>query len=151
MSSLMVNGIVAVRDKKPYIQLSTEKGMVCQLSMTEARQVANDILTMASRTEADAMIVKFFAKQEYPEGAANALLVEFRDFRHELDMQTPKRTETDEAPPEKWEGELRYYYICEDHGLHQCVEMAQGWTVPELRLCEKCKKPCVCHPGEPNA
>lgn len=93
MPDLMVNGLVAVRDKQPYIQLSTEKGLVCQLSMTEARQVANDILTMASRTEADAMLVKFFDKSEFPQGATEALLVEFRDFRHELDMQAAQRTE----------------------------------------------------------
>ena len=93
MADFWVNGVVAVRDGKPYIQLSNEKGMICQLSMTEARQVANDILLMASRTEADAMLVKFFTKMEYPQGAAGALLVEFRDFRHELDMEKAERTE----------------------------------------------------------
>ena len=37
---LWVNGIVAVRDNQPYIQLSNENGMLAQLSMSDARQFA---------------------------------------------------------------------------------------------------------------
>ena len=70
MSDIWVNGVVAVRDGNPYIQLSNEKGMIAQLSMSEARQIANDIVVMASRTEADAMIVKFFASKGLPSEAA---------------------------------------------------------------------------------
>jgi hypothetical protein len=88
-----VNGVVAVRDGLPYIQLSNEEGMIGQLSMSEARQVANDILVMASRTEADAMLIKFFKKSEFPDGAAEALMMDFRDFRHELDMDKATRPE----------------------------------------------------------
>jgi len=88
-----VNGIVAARNKKPYIQLSTEKGILVQLSMSEARQVAMDILQMAGRTEADAMVLKFFDRSEFPEEAAAALMQEFRDFRAELDKEIPKRAE----------------------------------------------------------
>lgn len=87
MPELMVNGIVSARDKKPYVQLSTENGMICQLSMAEARKVAMDIITMAYRTEADAMLVKFFDRSEFPEASVGALLVGFRDFRHALDME----------------------------------------------------------------
>lgn len=85
MSSFWVNGIVSQRDKQPYIQLSNEKGMICQMSMAQARNVAMDILQMCARTEADAMILKFFEKAEFPNNAAGALMVEFRDFRATLD------------------------------------------------------------------
>jgi hypothetical protein len=87
-----VNGVVAQRDEKPYVQLSNEKGMVAQFSISEARQVAMDILQMSARTEADAMILKFFKKAELPMGAAAALMAEFRDFRAELDAEEAERT-----------------------------------------------------------
>ena len=93
MASFWVNGIVAARDHKPYIQLSNEKGIICQLSMSETRQVAMDMLQMAARTEADAMIHKFFAKNEFPQDAANALMMDFRDFRAELDAEKAERSE----------------------------------------------------------
>lgn len=88
-----VNGVVAVRDKKPYVQLSNDKGMVAQFSMSEARQVAMDILQMSARTEADAMILKFFKKSDFPDAAAAALMQEFRDFRAALDQEVAERTE----------------------------------------------------------
>lgn len=91
-----VNGIVAQRNKQPYIQLSNEKGMIAQLTMGEARQIAHDILLMCSRTEADAMILKFFDRNDFPSGAASALMAEFREFRHELDME--KVTHRDDRP-----------------------------------------------------
>jgi hypothetical protein len=92
-SHFWVNGVVAVRDKKPYVQLSTEDGIVVQLSISDARQVAMNILQMAARTEADAMILKFFNKAEFPEGAAVALMSEFRDFRADLDREATERSE----------------------------------------------------------
>jgi len=85
MADFWVNGIVSQRDKQPYIQLSNEKGMIAQLTMSQARQIAMDILVMASRTEADAMILKFFSKMEFNPGAAGMLMQEFRDFRAQLD------------------------------------------------------------------
>jgi hypothetical protein len=88
-----VNGIVAVRDKRPYVQVSTENGIVAQFSMSEVRQVASDILQMSARTEADAMILKFFEKMDFPDGAAAALMQEFRDFRAELDSELAERSE----------------------------------------------------------
>ena len=48
---------------------------------------------MASRTEADAMIHKFFAKEEFPQDAANALMMAFRDYRAELDAEKAERSE----------------------------------------------------------
>lgn len=87
MGHFWVNGIVAARDKMPYVQISTEKGIVAQLSMAEARIIAMDILQMAARTEADAMVRKFFDRSEFPQGAADALVVSFREFRAELDEE----------------------------------------------------------------
>jgi len=40
---------------------------------------------MASRTEADAMILKFFSKMEFNPQAGAMLMQEFRDFRAQLD------------------------------------------------------------------
>jgi hypothetical protein len=91
MPDFWVNGIVAQRDKQPYIQLSNEKGMIAQLSMAQAQQIAMDMLIMAARTEADAMIHKFFSRKEFPEGASNALMQEFRDFRAQLDQEKLER------------------------------------------------------------
>lgn len=88
-----VNGIVAVRDGNPYIQLSNEKGMLGQLTMSQARQVAADILNMCARTEADAMIHKFFAKLDFPKEAGAAIMQEFRNFRFELDQDKAERSE----------------------------------------------------------
>lgn len=93
MANFWVNSIVAQRDGKPYIQLSNDKGMIGQFSMSEARQVANDILVMCSRGEADAMLVKFFKDTELPLAAVEALLQQFRDFRHTLDMEKAERTD----------------------------------------------------------
>jgi hypothetical protein len=80
-----VNGIVAARDKMPYIQLSNENGMIAQLSMAEAQQIARDILVMAARTEMDAMVLKFFSSANFPDGAGAQLMVELREFRARLD------------------------------------------------------------------
>jgi hypothetical protein len=83
---IFVNGIVAQRDGKPYIQLSTENGMVAQFSMNEARQVAMDMLVQASRVEMDAMFLSFLNKEvEAPAEAAVGLMQTFREFRAELD------------------------------------------------------------------
>lgn len=96
MSDFWVNGIVAVRDKMPYVQLANEKGMIAQLTIAETRQIAIDMLQMAARTEADAMVLKFFSKQEFPPQAGAALMMEFRDFRAELDREKVERPEDPE-------------------------------------------------------
>jgi len=93
MSDFWVNGIVAVRDGKPYVQLSNEKGMIARLSMSQTRQIAMDMLQMAARTEADAMIHKFFAKENFPQEAANVVMLDFREFRAELDAEKAERSE----------------------------------------------------------
>lgn len=91
MSDFWVNGVVAVRDKKPYIQLSNENGMIAQLSMSQTRQIAMDMLQMAARTEADAMLIEFFKRHEFPDEAAARLMQMFRDFRAELDAEIAVR------------------------------------------------------------
>ena len=60
--------------------------------IAEAKNFANDILVMCSRSEADAMIHKFFNKQELPLHAATLIMHEFREFRMELDAQVPGKT-----------------------------------------------------------
>ena len=87
MSDFFVNGVVAQRDKQPYVQLSNEKGIIAQLSMAQARHIAMDILVMCSRTEADAMILTFFKRNEFPDGAAEHLMQMFREYRMELDQE----------------------------------------------------------------
>jgi hypothetical protein len=73
MSHVLVSGVVAVRDKQPYIHISIEGAM--------------DLLQMCARTEADAMIVRFFDGNKFPDAAAMALLMDFRDFRAGLDAE----------------------------------------------------------------
>lgn len=95
MSALWVSGIVAMRDKMPYVVLSKDVDRVAQLSIAEARNLAMDLLQMAARTEADAMVLKFFNQHQFPDAAAAALMVEFRDFRAELDKEDPRSHEPD--------------------------------------------------------
>jgi hypothetical protein len=96
-----VNGIVAVRNGQPYVQLSNEKGMIAQLTMRQTQQIAMDMLVMASRTEADAMIFAFFSKLDLPPEAAGALMAQFREFRAELDSEKLERPSDQEGglPP----------------------------------------------------
>lgn len=83
----------------PYVQLlDGDSRVIAQFSMAEARNIAHNILTMCARTEADAMIHKFFNKNNYPEGAANALMGDFREFRSQLDAEP---IETAERIPEE--------------------------------------------------
>lgn len=97
MANFWVNGIVAVRDKKPYIQLSNEKGLLGQLSMSEARQVAMDILVMASRTEADAMFWQWAEENNLGDKAGESFIVSFRDFRAKLDDEAVRHTHRGEV------------------------------------------------------
>ncbi len=93
MADFWVIGIVAVRDKNPYIQLSNEKGIIAQLSMSETRQIAMDMLVMASRTEADALLWRFVKSKNLPEQMGAELMQMFRDFRTELDDDKEERPE----------------------------------------------------------
>jgi len=88
MADFWVNGIVAVRDGKPYIQLANEKGMIAQLSMSETRQIAMDMLVMAARTEADSLLHKFVKAKGLPDQMSGELMMMFRDFRAELDAES---------------------------------------------------------------
>ena len=84
---ITVDGVVAVRDFQPYLRLLVDGVPICQLTMAQARQVASDIVQMSARTEADAMIHRFFAEQHFPPEAGAALMLLFRDFRLELDSE----------------------------------------------------------------
>jgi hypothetical protein len=96
MADFWVGGIVSARDGKPYIQLSNEKGMIAQLSMSETQQIAMDMLVMAARTEADSMIHKFFHDKGAPGHVSGQIMVEFRDFRAALDAEKAERSADDE-------------------------------------------------------
>jgi hypothetical protein len=92
MANFWVNGIVAMRDGKPYIQLSNERGMIGQLSIAEARQVALDILVMSARSEMDAMVLAWMEKMGLPEGAAPAMMDSFRVYRGIVDQEKVEHT-----------------------------------------------------------
>lgn len=102
MPDFWVSGIVSAVDKQPYVQLANEKGMIAQLSMGQARQIAVDILTMAARTEADAMLIKFFDKLKFPEEAGALLMRDFRDYRAAIDQE---KIEHGTEDPEEDSGE----------------------------------------------
>lgn len=85
--NLVVNGIVAVRDGQPYVQLLSGDKIFSQLSIAQARKVAADIVQMAARTESDAMLFKFFDARELPKEAAAAVINDLRDYRYELDTE----------------------------------------------------------------
>jgi hypothetical protein len=91
---VLVDGIVAQRNYQPYVRLSVN-GEVAQLSIAEAHKIAKDLLTMAARTEADAMILRFFSDQQFPIGAAVALMKDFRDFRLQQDNEPIETTLVD--------------------------------------------------------
>jgi hypothetical protein len=90
-----VNAIVAMRNHQPYVQLSNDKGMIGQFTLAEARSIAQDLLITASRAEADAMIWKFFHENDLTDQLAVALMQDFRDFRHTLDMEPVEKSESD--------------------------------------------------------
>ena len=81
---ILVDGIVAAGNKEPYVRL-TVNGEKAQLDIAEAKKIALDLLAVAARTEADAMILRFFSDNKFPEGAAAALMQEFRYFRQQQD------------------------------------------------------------------
>jgi hypothetical protein len=98
-----VNGIVAQRDNQPYIQLSTEHGLITQLTMSQARQIAMDILVQASRTEMDAMFHDFMRGQlRGSEEASAAAMQWFRNYRAGLDDE--KVEHDHRVPPQDEEG-----------------------------------------------
>lgn len=86
-STFWVNGVVAVRNGKPYLQLSNEKGLIAQLTMGQARKIAIDMLVMSARTEMDAMIHSFCKAQDFPDQTAGHMMAFFRDYRAEVDQE----------------------------------------------------------------
>jgi hypothetical protein len=67
--------------------------------MSQARQIAMDILVQASRTEMDAMFHAFLKTQLHaPEEAGNAAMMLFRDYRAGLDDE---QVEHDHRVPPK--------------------------------------------------
>ena len=87
VSTLNVEGIVAARDGQPYIKLFKDRSPFAQMTMAQARNFAHDILTMCARTEADAMIHRFFRERDLPTDAAAMLMLDFRNFRVALDAE----------------------------------------------------------------
>jgi hypothetical protein len=94
MTGVFVDGIVAARNKEPYVRL-TVNGERAQLSIAEAHSIANDLLNMAARTEADAMVLRFFEKKEFPDGAAAAIMLDFRRYRQEQDARPIEKMDVD--------------------------------------------------------
>lgn len=83
---LSVESAVSKTEREPIVVL-TVGGEQAILSVGQARKVAADIVQQAARSEADAMIYKFFDKKNFPPGAAEGLMYEFRVFRHQLDTE----------------------------------------------------------------
>lgn len=98
--NIIVNGIVAARNGQPYVQLMTDRRMVAQFTIAEARSVALDLMRSASYAETDAMLHGFFEKMGLPQAALAGLLYEFRDFRFKLDTA---RVETRHSDPDTGE------------------------------------------------
>jgi len=86
-----VESAVTKEDREPLVVLTIE-GKKVLFSIAQARKIAADIVQQAARSEADAMIFKFFNDSKYPVGAANALMFEFRLFRHKLDTEPIEST-----------------------------------------------------------
>lgn len=90
-----VNGIVSSRDKQPYVQLSNEKGMIAQLSMAQAQNIAIDILRMAARTEMDSMVLRFCDQVLEHEEVGEKMMILFREYRAELDQEKVEKAMQD--------------------------------------------------------
>jgi len=101
MPDLVVSGIVAYRDKQPYVDLLVDGVKVAQLSIADAQKIALDMLRMAYRTEADAMIHSFFAKEGFPEQAGAHLMKLFREFRSQNDNMKAEGFEVDPETGER--------------------------------------------------
>jgi hypothetical protein len=91
---IFVDGIVAHRDGEPYVRI-TINGERVQLSIAEAKKIANDLYTLASRTESDAMILRFFDQRGHPREAAAMLMKDFRFFRQSQDEKPVDANVTD--------------------------------------------------------
>jgi hypothetical protein len=101
MADFWVAGIASARDNQPYVQLSNEKGMIAQLTMTQARQIAMDMLVQCSRAEMDAMVLGFVVKMGMPPNAVGLMMQHFREFRSALDNEILGRSEDNKSPYEE--------------------------------------------------
>jgi hypothetical protein len=97
---IFVDGIVAARNGEPYVRVVIN-GEKAQLGIAEAHKIAVDILKVAARTEADAMIFRFFSDQKFPPQAAASLMQEFRYYRQRQDEKTVEQTTIDPDSGEK--------------------------------------------------
>jgi hypothetical protein len=93
---IFVDGIVAARNHEPYVRVIVN-GEKAQLTIAEAHKIATDLIKTAARTEADAMLFRFFSKSEFPDGAAAALMMDFRYYRQ---MQDDKAVEQSIVDPD---------------------------------------------------
>ena len=91
---ITVDGIVAARDKEPYVRLIVN-GEKAQITIAEAHKIANDLLKTAARTEADAMLFRFFQKWDFPEEAAVTFMQDFRYYRQMQDDKPVDQNITD--------------------------------------------------------
>lgn len=85
-SGISVESAVTNPEKSPIVVVAID-GKRAILTVAQARKVAADIVQQAARSEADAMIYKFFDFNKFPTGAAQDLMGNFRLFRHELDTE----------------------------------------------------------------
>jgi hypothetical protein len=83
---VFVDGIVSARDTEPYVRLMVN-GEKAQLTVADAHKIATDLVKVAARTEADAMVLAFFTSQDFPPGAGAAIMQEFRWFRERQDKK----------------------------------------------------------------
>jgi hypothetical protein len=91
---IFVDGIVAMRDHQPYVRVVVN-GEKAQLTIAEAHKVATDILKVAARTEADAVVWQFFEKSGLPQGAGAAIMMDFRQYRYQQDEKKVEGTTVD--------------------------------------------------------
>lgn len=99
-TGIYVDGIVSARNQEPYIRLMVN-GEKAQLTIAEAHKIAVDLLKTAARTEADAMIFRFFDRADFPKNAAAAIMQDFRYFRQMQDEKPVEQTVTDPDSGEK--------------------------------------------------
>jgi hypothetical protein len=97
---IIVDSIVAVRDGQPYVRITIDGVQRAQLTVSEARAIGQDLLVTAGRSEADAMILKFFSDHDLPREAATEMLKRFREFRLHLDQERVEQTFVDPDNPD---------------------------------------------------
>jgi hypothetical protein len=97
---VFVDGLVAARDLEPYVRLVVN-GEKAQLTIAEAHKVVLDLMKIAARTEADAMVLRFFSERQFPEGAGAAIMQEFRYFRQRQDDKPIEQMTVDPDSGEK--------------------------------------------------